>query len=606
MFLALCFLYVWLWLNPALMYDGYWVTGEFPVFWLGREFFMGFASRPGGLTEYASAFLSQLYYWPWLGALAITAVGSLLVLGTWVYLSVVSGAVPRLIHTAPVVLLLVLYSRYNNAIAEALALVAAVSCAATYGWLPSRRRPFRLFVFMCLGGIVFYLSAGAVLMYAALCGIYELAAERPVLGSGYVASAVVALYVVSSHVLRVGLAEGYGRVGPAFDSGGGEEGAILLHCLRLFFPFAAMGMLLERRRGGAVRAVSAPQSMGAAAGAARAWVRGPWRALEPLLLGVAALVLILCGDTGLRSALSIEHFGQRGMWKRLLAEARTMSLERYDANVRWYVNRALYHTGRLGSDMFSFAQDRDALTPHADPLAADEVQALTYAKLARMLTEMGRVNEAERMASEALEVLGDRPAVLRMLADVSIVKGEMAAARVFLTALCGDVVRRKVARQWLRLLAEDPTAFREPEVQRIRSCMVQRDGMFSSDSVVQLRELLDRNPQNRMAFEYLMAHYLLKGDLKGVADSMERLTELGYEEVPRHYAEAAVLFRERGGVEHAASRGAAPDVEGQCREFRKALDEYGGDRQAARMGLKGRYGDSYFYYYEFALDRGRE
>ncbi|MCK4373833.1 MAG: hypothetical protein KAX19_00850, partial [Candidatus Brocadiae bacterium] len=54
---AFLYLYVWRVIDPALIYHGYWLTGTFPVFWVGRAFREGFLAYPGGPVEYLSAFL---------------------------------------------------------------------------------------------------------------------------------------------------------------------------------------------------------------------------------------------------------------------------------------------------------------------------------------------------------------------------------------------------------------------------------------------------------------------------------------------------------------------------------------------------------------------
>jgi len=57
-----------------------------------------------------------------------------------------------------------------------------------------------------------------------------------------------------------------------------------------------------------------------------------------------------------------------------------------------------------------------------------------------------------------------------------------------------------------------------------------------------LTGLLEHNPGNRMAFEYLMACYLLAGQLDKIADNIGRLNHLGYQDVPTLYEEAMLLY----------------------------------------------------------------
>ena len=63
------YLYLWLDVDLRLIYHGAGEIINFPSFFTGWAFFKEFLSRPGGLVEYAGAFLSQLFYIGWAGAL---------------------------------------------------------------------------------------------------------------------------------------------------------------------------------------------------------------------------------------------------------------------------------------------------------------------------------------------------------------------------------------------------------------------------------------------------------------------------------------------------------------------------------------------------------
>jgi len=65
-------LYLWLYVDPRLIYHGAGVITNFPVFYKGWSYFLPFLSYPSGPAEYLSAFLSQLFYIAWAGAIVIT------------------------------------------------------------------------------------------------------------------------------------------------------------------------------------------------------------------------------------------------------------------------------------------------------------------------------------------------------------------------------------------------------------------------------------------------------------------------------------------------------------------------------------------------------
>ena len=78
-FFGLFYVWVWQFVQPQLLYHCdqvflLWpdVLLTFPLFQKGWVFFEPFAMRVGGLGEYAGAFLSQYFYWGWLGSLILT------------------------------------------------------------------------------------------------------------------------------------------------------------------------------------------------------------------------------------------------------------------------------------------------------------------------------------------------------------------------------------------------------------------------------------------------------------------------------------------------------------------------------------------------------
>lgn len=134
-FFGAYFLFAWLRISPALIYDSYRLAGQFRAWVAGGAFLEGFLQRPGGLADYASAFLSQLYFRSWAGALVIAALGAATALGTWVLLSATGRARPSVLHLIPAVLLLLLLGRYVNALGPGLAFCVAAFLAGAFAVL---------------------------------------------------------------------------------------------------------------------------------------------------------------------------------------------------------------------------------------------------------------------------------------------------------------------------------------------------------------------------------------------------------------------------------------------------------------------------------------
>ena len=211
------------------------------------------------------------------------------------------------------------------------------------------------------------------------------------------------------------------------------------------------------------------------------------------------------------------------------------------------INRALFETGQLGSRMFSYPQ-------HPSVLFEIGSHAVPYKGGCEVLLRLGRINEAEHTALEALEINGARPETLRRLAIIYIVKDQPEAARVFLTMLSKDLVAGQWARDTLRRLEDDPRLSSDEQIRYLRSVMPLHDMIITSTKStdtsagsanmqeVLLLALLVRNRKNRMAFEYLMAHYLLTKQPGKISCSIRRLDDFDYPTVPDHYGEAVLIY----------------------------------------------------------------
>ena len=239
----------------------------------------------------------------------------------------------------------------------------------------------------------------------------------------------------------------------------------------------------------------------------------------------------------------IEHCAALGQHERLLAVAQQLKTLPPATEVR--VHLALYHTGRLDEDLFAFAnRGRGNLLPGLElGLDACRPQGET-------LLELGQVNEAEHQAQEVLEFEGDRPDMLRLLARVNVLKDRPKAAAVFLNVLRQVPFQRAWAATCLAELKNNPRLAGDPELDLARSRMVTTDLPHDElPAETMLRQLLHSNPHNQMAFEYLLAYYLLTGDLKQVAQHLGQLDDFGYRAIPRHVEEALLLGQKLQGLQ---------------------------------------------------------
>lgn len=602
LFFAAFYVYVWMRIDPRLIY--FWPYPGFPAFSADLAFFMGFLAYPGGLAEYVSAFLSQSHYYSWLGALVITIVGGLLCLTAGVFVTSIGGSRPRVIHFIPPLLLLVLYNRYVCALEMTIGLLTAMAFVCLYVRMPLRIVPVRAAAFVVLSVLLYYLAGGAFLLFAALCGIFELlTARRRLLGLLCLVSGAVIPYLVGTFVYGLRITDTYGRLLP-YHLDTDPRSRPLAVCLYLFLPVAAVAVTVWRRRRRDRSAARGETTSGLVSKFARRLRRSKsTRVLRSLaLLVMAAVVVWFSFDSRMNAWLRIEYCARHGMWQRLLQQARRLSGEQYSSLVSYSTNQALYHEGMLPDDMFSFLQHPLGLLPSGKRIREEIfVSGRALMKLSDIFFELGRVNESEHMAQEAFEHVGSRPWVLQRIALTRTIKGQTEGARLLLRALSKDLVYRRWARTYLRRLDADPQFSQDQQVQRMRSIMPVEDYAGHLTAEVMMLQLLDRNKRNRMAFEYLMAHYLLARDLEGLARNIGRLDDFDYVGVPRHYEEALLIYTTITGQEvYLRGRTISERTLERFEHFSRIVERHRDDPREAKRTLARHHRDTYFFYYLFA------
>ncbi len=242
--------------------------------------------------------------------------------------------------------------------------------------------------------------------------------------------------------------------------------------------------------------------------------------------------------------------------------------------VRFLTLFALAGAGRLPWEMFHYPQ-----TASSDALLLRDTAYDTNPLVANwrsdLYLELGRVNDSQRWAHEAQAMEGETPRVLERMAQTYILNGNLETARTFVRALEKVPFQAARAQWYMAALDQDPGMQSDPLVARIRPLMLRKDyvGDWSTEQILQ--QCLDANPSNRMAFEYLLAHYLLTSDMKGLASLAPRLKDF-YRELPTHVQEALVGFRNVNGS-------LPPGIDGSAigRADRGPLSELSRDMDAA-------------------------
>ncbi|MEN6427731.1 MAG: DUF6057 family protein [Phycisphaerales bacterium] len=593
--------YAWRGIQSHLLYYGFGVFTACPVFSWEGPFLQTTFSAPGGVLNALAALLTQTYRSSSLGALVIVAVLGALFAGMRRLLHSIQANKLRDLAWVPVIVALVIYGRCDDPLAVLLAMNLSVWMAVLYHSIAIKTLATRVGVLLALFAAMYYLLGGSAFIFACIVCLTELLWYR---------RATVALIQA---VLACGGTLLLGRlvfdlppraaytVGTFWDLAHRHEFSTLSNVLTIalhaFLPgvilLSSLGRILLPSGKGAKRARNDGQA-------------GRWRADGRLGIGVRILAVVLTASLCLvfsrnhiRDERMLNYHARQRDWDRVIALAHRMRGRRaFTRSGVFDINRALAHQGLLGEELCAYPQDETRTLF----LSFDDMTGrLQHAKLLELYLDLGCPNAAEKNAYELLDNEGPSPYVLETLVRIHLAKGQYESAGIAFRAMRKYVGCREYVRKWEDIITDPARAEGNPLIHTWRQAKGSVDyavGGIAFESM--LKRLLQDTPDHRVAFEYLMAYYLLKHQRAELVGCLPLLGPLGYNELPRHYAEAMLVHSLETKTPVDPRGWTIPaDVQSQFRETADVVKNARGDNQAVFDTLAPKYGDTYTFYSMF-------
>jgi hypothetical protein len=573
-FFVFVFLYIRLRIDPGLI-NQYQDT----LFLFDRSFFHSFLQTPGGAAEYLSAFLSQFMIIPWLGALILTLLSVLLYELTFLIIKLLFNTSNRVFPFIPVLFIMILHSRYTHPLTVDLGLLLTLFFFILFVRLRSAKMVLRVLLIFIMSCLIYLAAAGSLLFLAALMVVFELlcSAEawknRVIFAMYYLLLAILIPYLCLQLFFMISPAQAYLYLLPLNAA---YQPAVIPYLLYGLFPFL---ILIASAR----LKIQVPEK---------------WGRIESLLQTGVVLVLIgiltlVSFDKKVNIFLRMDRYSQLEKWSKIIDLAAKTDMS--ELWLTYFTNRALYHTGRLSSEMFSFPQEWGI-----DGLFLTEAYSYRRSMLkSDLLFELGYINESQHIAHEGLSQEGEKPRILRRLAIINLLKGEKQAAMMFLSKLDKTLFYKKWAQGFMEMAQNESLLQTNAQLQYIRTIMPDSDFILApKNPLLNLNYLLTNKNWNHMAFEYLMAGYLLKGNLDAFMQHIKQINDFNYPVIPRHYEEAIIAYMMNEGKERIDLPGREPNaktVESYDALF-SIMMRHQGRKEEAKNDLAKNHKNTYWYY----------
>jgi hypothetical protein len=260
------------------------------------------------------------------------------------------------------------------------------------------------------------------------------------------------------------------------------------------------------------------------------------------------------------------------------------------------LNLSLAKSGQMGSRMFSFPQrgDNGLFIPfnkeYVAPMMGNEI-----------LYNLGFVNAAQEYVFESMETIpdmGKSARALQRLAETNLINGEYRVAGKYIDLLGKTIFYRKWARNARNYLNNEDKIDKDPDWGEKRKFAITEDYFFSIKNIeASLAMMVKAHPDNKTAFEYLMAFYLINKDLRNVLYLVPVMEKMNYREVPVAYQEA--LMYVLGLNSNDPMKNAPPYISQATKERMQAYAGIYTSYQDAETRLKKNFSGTYWYYLHF-------
>ena len=239
-----------------------------------------------------------------------------------------------------------------------------------------------------------------------------------------------------------------------------------------------------------------------------------------LLVNLFTILCLLCGLCAIwknanfkaEKVMQYDFMACHQQWNRILE---TINTEKPNNQIGVTVqNLALAMHGMLLEHMFDYNQNGIAgLLPDV------KTDATSPLPTAEAFYQLGMINVAQRTVFEAQEAILDfqkSGRCYKRLAQTNLINGSYEVARKYLTALQKTLFYRDWANKTLPLLGNEEAIAKHPEYGRLRQSAYKEDYYFSDHVTPEMLEsLYFSNTDNRLAYQYLLAYYMLTGDREG-------------------------------------------------------------------------------------------
>lgn len=541
------------------------------LFFTTSEHFLSFLDRPGGMLEYLGHFITQFYRFRLAGALILSA---LIVLSYFLTIWVsgkASGNKNVLIMAliAPV-LLMGMHNFYPHQLNHSLGLLIAMIFAIL---LPEDRGKRRIFQTLSVP-LLYFLTGGFVWFYCILILAAEFSrsfkGNVEILLSTLVYPALIIL--LSSVLIFVYPIKQLLLINLPMDQ------SYPIPLLPYLFAGWVILMILLAR----LNFLST-------------FLKTRWSFVPESLLLIAGAFLIFNFTYNRKNVdfFTIEKLAIKEDWDGLLRYAEQHPSTNLFGS--FYTNLAMVNQGLLCSSLFDYPQTFGRRGLCFGWEAKDEI----LKRGSDFFWTINFVNEAHHWAFESMIVNGFTGRNLKRLIQTELARGNMGVAQKYIGLLEKTLFDKKLARHFKTFTDHPETIGKDRELGPSLNTVFKYD--FFTDGMdleKNLRSMINNDPENHPAFDYLMALLLLEKRVDEITQLLPAYAKLTEGKLPQLLEESLLIYNLLHKEEIFTDMAVSQSTMLRFDKYFKVLQRSRDQNQAART-LFPEYGNTFWFHMNF-------
>lgn len=325
----------------------------------------------------------------------------------------------------------------------------------------------------------------------------------------------------------------------------------------------------------------------------------------PIFLRKTLLIIILAGIiAGFYHTLfvyekkynvNIEYYASTGDWNKVLDYKN--AVEKNDRISIFLLNNALYHTGKMAKDLFIIPQKWGEHTLFMTMIFNRKCPIHS----SDLYFDMGFVKASAYWALESQTNHAYSPRAITRLANCNILLKEYPTARKYISILNKSLIYKETGSKMLAYLND------KKSIELKNTTFGDREIEFSIAFInnkkpdLNLIQILNSDPNNKMAFEFLLSYHLLRNDLGQFNRDLKKYIGLmNYPKLPKLYQEALLLYYLGTHLPYEQYESIIDkNIINRLTQFNQTYIAYKMNARLARKDLYRNFGDTYWYYIRY-------